>query len=110
MKEQIAGLVLAGGLSRRMGGGNKALSDLGGRPMIAHVIARLASQAGHLAINANVDPAIYSAYGLPVLADCISGHAGPLAGVLTGLEWAANLPGVTHVVTAATDTPSGSFG
>ena len=105
MKEQIAGLVLAGGLSRRMGGGNKALRDLGGRPMIAHVIARLAPQVGHLAINANVEPSIYSAYGLPVLPDCIAGHAGPLAGVLTGLEWAAHLPGVTHLVTAATDTP-----
>lgn len=105
MNEQIAGLVLAGGLSRRMGGGNKALRDLGGRPMIAHVIARLAPQVGHLAINANVEPSIYSAYGLPVLSDSIAGHAGPLAGVLTGLEWAANLPGVTHLVTAATDTP-----
>lgn len=101
----IAGLVLSGGLSRRMGGGDKALRELGGRPMIAHVIERLAPQVGPLAINANSDPTFYEAFELPVLGDVHPGFAGPLAGVLTGLTWAAALPGVTHLATAATDTP-----
>ncbi|PWW01451.1 molybdenum cofactor guanylyltransferase [Hoeflea marina] len=105
MSKAIAGLVLAGGLSRRMGGGEKGLQPLGGRPMIARVIDRIAPQVDLLAINANSDPAPYGHFGLPVLPDTVGGHAGPLAGVLTGLEWAATLPGVTHLVTAATDTP-----
>ena len=101
----VAGLVLAGGLSRRMGGGDKGLRPLAGRPMLAHVIARLAPQVGPLAINANSDPAAYAPFDLPVLVDIHPGFAGPLAGVLTGLAWAESLPGVTHVATAATDTP-----
>jgi molybdopterin-guanine dinucleotide biosynthesis protein A len=101
----IAGLVLSGGLSRRMGGGEKALRGLGGRPMIAHVIDRLAPQVGAIAINANADPALYAGFGLPILPDIHPGHAGPLAGVLTGLDWAAKLPGITHIATAATDKP-----
>lgn len=105
MSGPIAGLVLAGGLSRRMGGGEKGLQLLAGQSMISRVIDRIAPQVEHLAINANSDPAPYRAFDLPVLPDTIKGHVGPLAGVLTGLEWAAALPGVTHVVTAATDTP-----
>ncbi|SOE18419.1 molybdenum cofactor guanylyltransferase [Hoeflea halophila] len=105
MSGPIAGLVLAGGLSRRMGGGEKGLQMLAGRSMISRVIDRIAPQVDHLAINANSDPAPYLAFDLPVLPDTIKGHVGPLAGVLTGLEWAAALPGVTQVVTAATDTP-----
>lgn len=105
MSSLIAGLVLAGGLSRRMGGGEKGLQMLGGQPMIAHVIDRLAPQVGALAINANANPAPYQTFNLPILPDTVSGHVGPLAGVLTGLEWGASLPGVTHIVTAATDTP-----
>ena len=104
MSSTIAGLILAGGLSRRMGG-DKALQPLAGQPMIQRVIGRMAPQVDHLAINANSDPAPYLKYGLPVLPDTIGGHLGPLAGVLTGMEWAAELPGVTHVVSAATDTP-----
>lgn len=105
MSAPIAGLVLAGGLSRRMGGGEKSLRLLAGKPMIEHVLARLAPQVERLAINVNSDPASYRGYGLPILPDTIAGHAGPLAGVLAGLEWAATLPGMTHLVTAATDTP-----
>ncbi|GHE02527.1 molybdopterin-guanine dinucleotide biosynthesis protein A [Defluviimonas sp. 20V17] len=101
----IAGLVLSGGLSRRMGGGEKGLRPLGGRPMIAHVIERLAPQVGPLAINANADPGLYAGFGLPVVPDIHPGFAGPLAGVLTGLDWAAALPEITHVATAAVDTP-----
>ncbi|WP_339759624.1 molybdenum cofactor guanylyltransferase MobA [uncultured Hoeflea sp.] len=105
MSGTIAGVVLAGGLSRRMGGGEKGLQLLAGQTMISRVIGRIAPQVEALAINANSDPAPYEHFGLPVLPDTVSGHVGPLAGVLTGLEWASALPGVTHVVSAATDTP-----
>lgn len=105
MSGSIAGLVLAGGLSRRMGGVEKGLQLLGGQSMISRVIGRIAPQVDQLAINANSAPEPYLTFGLPVLPDTISGHVGPLAGVLTGLEWASTLPGVTHIVSAATDTP-----
>lgn len=80
------GLILAGGLSRRMGGGDKALAVLAGRPLLAHVVDRLRPQVGRLVLNANGDPARFAAFGLPVLADGVAGHAGPLAGILAGLE------------------------
>lgn len=102
---RVAGLVLAGGQSRRMGGGDKSLRSLGGRPMIDHVIDRLAPQVGALAISANSDPALFRAFGLPVLADTVAGFAGPLAGVLAGMVWAARDPARSHLATAATDTP-----
>ncbi|MGJ8572044.1 MAG: molybdenum cofactor guanylyltransferase MobA [Hoeflea sp.] len=105
MSGSIAGVVLAGGLSRRMGGGEKGLQLLAGQSMISRVIGRIAPQVDALAINANADPEPYLEFGLPILPDTISGHVGPLAGVLTGLEWATGLPGVTHIVSAATDTP-----
>lgn len=95
------GVVLAGGRSQRMGGADKPLLDLGGRPLIAHVIARLGCAA---AINANGDPARYGAFGLPVLPDSVAGHPGPLAGVLAALDWAA-AEGLTRIVTAPGDTP-----
>jgi len=98
------GVILAGGQSRRMGGGDKALLALGGRPVIGHVIARLAPQVAGLAINANGDAARFDDFGLPVIADSIAGFAGPLAGVLAGLDWAAT-QGASHIVTAAADTP-----
>lgn len=102
----IAGVVLAGGQSRRMGGGDKALLTLSGRPMIAHVLARLAPQASPLAINANGDPQRFAAFGLPVIADTIEGFAGPLAGVLAGLKWArAHAPQCPYIVTVSADAP-----
>lgn len=104
MSSTIAGVVLAGGLSRRMGG-EKPLQLLAGQPMISRVISRIAPQVERLAINTNSDPGPYRRYGLPVLPDTVGGHPGPLAGVLSGLEWAAGLPGVTHVLSVATDTP-----
>ena len=104
LSSPIAGLILAGGLSRRMGG-EKPLQLLAGQPMISRVISRIAPQVERLAINANSDPTPYLGHGLPVLPDMIGGHIGPPAGVLTGMERAAELPGVTHVVSAATDTP-----
>ncbi|MFV0333816.1 MAG: molybdenum cofactor guanylyltransferase MobA [Tropicimonas sp.] len=100
----IPGVILAGGLSRRMGGGDKSLNEIGGRSLLAHVIDRLAPQAGPLALNANGDPARFAAFGLPVLADPVAGFAGPLAGVLAALDWAADL-GAGHVATVAADTP-----
>lgn len=100
----IPGVILAGGLSRRMGGGDKALREIGGRSLLRHVIDRLSPQAAPLALNANGDPARFAGYGLPVLPDPVAGFAGPLAGVLAGLDWAAAL-GASHIVTVAADTP-----
>lgn len=98
------GIILAGGLATRMGGGDKGLLTLSGRPLLDHVIARLRPQVSALALNANGDPARFAGYGLPVCADSVSGYAGPLAGVLAGLDWAAE-QGFDSIVTAAADTP-----
>ncbi len=104
--EQIVGVLLAGGQSRRMGGGDKGLRLLAGRPMMAHVRDRLAPQAHPIIINANGDPARFAELGLPVVADEVEGYAGPLAGVLAGLKWAArHEPGARFIATAACDTP-----
>lgn len=104
--ERTLGLLLAGGLSRRMGGGDKCLRLLGGRPILTRVIERAAPQVTGLVLNANGDPARFAGFGLPVVPDVVEGFAGPLAGVLTGLEWArAHRPDVTWVATIATDTP-----
>ncbi len=86
--EGIAGVVLAGGLARRMGGGDKCLRRLAGRPLLSHIVDRVRPQVGPLAINANGDPNRFSDFNLPVVADGIDGFAGPLAGVLAGMEWA----------------------
>jgi molybdenum cofactor guanylyltransferase len=100
------GVLLAGGRSRRMGGGDKSLKMLGGRAMLAHAIDRLRPQVGEIVISANGDLARFSAFGLPVVADPIAGFAGPLAGVLAGFDWAvAKTPEARWIVTAATDTP-----
>ncbi len=98
------GVILAGGQATRMGGGDKSLLMLGGRALLAHVIDRLDPQVGALALNANGDPARFEGFGLPVVADSIAGYAGPLAGVLAGLDWAAG-QGADTIVTAAADTP-----
>ena len=100
----VAGVVLAGGKATRMGGGDKGLRMVAGRPLLAHVIDRIAPQVGRLALNANGDPARFADYGLPVIADSLPDHPGPLAGVLAGLDWAASL-GVEAIVTVAADTP-----
>jgi molybdopterin-guanine dinucleotide biosynthesis protein A len=102
----IAGIVLAGGLSRRMGGGDKCLRLLAGRPILAHIIARARPQVTALAINANGDPGRFAGFGLPVVADSVADFAGPLAGVLAGLDWAAAaLPAASHVASFAGDAP-----
>ena len=106
MPRDVAGVLLAGGLSRRMGGGDKALLEIGGETILARVIARARPQVGALALNANGDPARFAAYGLPVVADVVGGFAGPLAGVLTGLEWARReAPECPWVASFATDAP-----
>ena len=99
-------LLLAGGKSRRMGGGDKNLIMLAGRPLLAHVIERAVPSGAPAILNANGDPHRYEAFGLPIIADVVEGFAGPLAGVLTGLEYARRVhPEATHVVSLATDAP-----
>lgn len=98
------GVILAGGQATRMGGGDKGLLPLGDSTILEQVINRLSPQVAGLALNANGDPARFSHTRLPVLSDSIPGFAGPLAGVLAGLDWAAG-EGADHIVTAAADTP-----
>jgi molybdenum cofactor guanylyltransferase len=100
------GLILNGGLARRMGGADKGLIPLAGRPMLAHAIGRLRAQCAALAISANGGPARFAAFGLPVLADDPQDFAGPLAGVLAGLEHCGRLgAAMTHVATLPADAP-----
>lgn len=100
------GLLLAGGKSSRMGGADKSLLLLAGRPILAHVIERLGPQVADLVIVANGDLSRFAAFGLPVVADRVAGHAGPLAGIHAGIVWAkANRPSAPFVISAATDTP-----
>jgi molybdenum cofactor guanylyltransferase len=109
--ETITGILLAGGQSRRMfpaaaAGGDKALRDLVGRPMLAHVIERLRPQVASLVLNANGDPSRFAAFGLPVVADTVGGFAGPLAGVLAGMRWSQrHAPQATHIASVSTDAP-----
>jgi molybdopterin-guanine dinucleotide biosynthesis protein A len=102
----VAGILLAGGLSRRMGGGDKCLRPLGGTTILGRVIERAAPQVAALALNANGDPARFADYRLPIVADSIPDFAGPLAGILAGLDWAAaSGAGASHVASFATDAP-----
>ncbi|MEZ5852529.1 MAG: molybdenum cofactor guanylyltransferase MobA [Hyphomicrobiaceae bacterium] len=105
-EKSIVGVILAGGLSRRMGGGDKALLELGANSMVGHVVARLRPQVGCMVLNANGDPERFAALGLPVVADTVAGFVGPLAGVLAGMRWAAvHVPAATHVLTVSSDAP-----
>jgi molybdopterin-guanine dinucleotide biosynthesis protein A len=102
----IPGVILAGGLARRMGGADKPLVELAGRPMLARVVERLRPQVDALIINANGDPLRYAHFGLPVVPDQVGDYAGPLAGVLAGMRWAEkNMPDARFIVSAAADTP-----
>ena len=106
MTPPTLGLLLAGGLARRMGGGDKPLRMIAGRTILAYVIERLSPQCESLLINANGDPARFAAYGLPVAADSVPDFAGPLAGILAGLDWMAeNRPELHWLVSVAADTP-----
>lgn len=103
---RVVGLILAGGLSRRMGGGDKCLRELGGRPILTHVIARARGQVGRMVLNANGDPGRFAAFHLPVVPDSVPDFAGPLAGILAGLDWARdNAPDCPFVASFAADAP-----
>jgi molybdopterin-guanine dinucleotide biosynthesis protein A len=103
---KIAGVLLAGGLARRMGGGDKPLRTIAGRPLLELVIERIRPQVSALVLNANGDPARFAAYGLPVVGDSVAENPGPLAGVLAGLDWAAEQwADCPMVVSVPTDAP-----
>ena len=102
--ETVAGVILAGGMSRRMGGGDKTQLNVGGKPLIAHALEKLRWQTRRIAINSNGDPESFARYSVPVINDSIEERAGPLAGVLAGMEW-ASAKGCEAVVSVAGDTP-----
>jgi molybdopterin-guanine dinucleotide biosynthesis protein A len=102
----IPGVLLAGGLARRMGGGDKPMRQIGGRTILERVIARLKPQCDGLLLNANGDPTRFASFGLPVIADTVENFPGPLAGILAGLDWvAANRPEASWMLSAAADCP-----
>jgi molybdopterin-guanine dinucleotide biosynthesis protein A len=102
----VVAVLLAGGLARRMGGSDKGLMPLGGKPLLAHVLERIRPQVASVLLNANGDSARLAAFDVPVVADVVSGFVGPLAGVLTGLEWVLdNAPACRWVVSVPTDSP-----
>lgn len=99
------GAILAGGLARRMGGGDKPLRTIGARTVLARIIDRLTPQVTRLILNANDDPSRFDSFGLSVVADSLPDHPGPLAGVLAALDGAATDPAVAWVVTVPGDAP-----
>ena len=102
----IVGVILAGGRAERMGGGDKGLREIGGKTILVRVIERVRPQVDALVLNANGDPARFAAFGLPVVPDSVPDFAGPLAGVLAGLDWAAaNHPQAHYIVTVPADGP-----
>jgi molybdenum cofactor guanylyltransferase len=102
----IPGVLLAGGLARRMGGGDKPMRTILGRTILERVITRLKPQCDGLILNANGDPQRFAAFGLPVVADGVADFPGPLAGILAALDWmAAHRPEVSYVLSAAADCP-----
>ncbi len=105
-RRPVSGVLLAGGLGRRMGGGDKPLKTLGGRPILDLVLERAREQVDHLILNVNGDTERFSNYGLPIASDVVEGYAGPLAGILTGMEWSRdNVSDVEWMVSFATDAP-----
>jgi molybdopterin-guanine dinucleotide biosynthesis protein A len=100
------GVLLAGGLARRMGGGDKPMRKIAGRTILDRVIARLEPQCEELILNANGDPARFATFGLPVISDTVENFPGPLAGILAALDWVAiNRPDVEFMLSAAADCP-----
>lgn len=103
---RIAGVLLAGGQARRMGGGDKCLKLIGGRPILSYIIETMSPQVSALVLNANGDPSRFEEFGLPVRPDSIDGFAGPLAGVLTGMDWVIETrQPFEWILTAPTDAP-----
>lgn len=104
--DRIPCVLLAGGLARRMGGGDKPMRMIAGQTILARVIARLQSQCGPLILNANGNPARFAAFGLPVVPDSVGDFPGPLAGILAGLDWIAeHQPSATWMLSAPSDCP-----
>jgi molybdenum cofactor guanylyltransferase len=102
----VVGVILAGGLARRMGGGDKCLIELAGRPLLSWIIERVSPQVSRLILNANGEPERFARFGVPVVADTVPGFAGPLAGILAALEWTkANASGADWVASFAGDAP-----
>ena len=102
----VTGVLLAGGLSRRMGGGDKNLLCLGGKTILQHTIDRVQPQVSRLLLNANGNSHRFESFGLPVIADVIEGHLGPLVGILTGMEWSLKTaPQCNWLVSFPTDAP-----
>jgi molybdenum cofactor guanylyltransferase len=99
-------MLLAGGQARRMGGGDKPLIRIAGRPILAWLMDRLAPQCTGFILNANGDSRRFAEFRVPVIADDIQGYAGPLAGILAGLDWLADhRPSIAWGLSVATDTP-----
>jgi len=106
MTTETFGLVLAGGLARRMGGGDKALIRIGGETILQRALARLKPQTSGIVLNANGDPARFAEFRLAFVADSVPDFAGPLAGILAGLDWvAAHKPDIAWVVSVPGDCP-----
>lgn len=106
MNDNTLGVILAGGTARRFGGADKCLIELCGKSLIEHVIDRVGLQVGHLIINTNLNPERFERYGLETIADVVEGQVGPLAGILSALEWTAkHVPTATWVASFPTDTP-----
>jgi molybdopterin-guanine dinucleotide biosynthesis protein A len=106
MSHPTLGLILAGGLARRMGGGDKARIRIGGVTILGRVLACLQPQCDRIIINANGDPARFADTGLPVVSDSVPDFAGPLAGILAGLDWAAaHTPEAADIVSVPGDCP-----
>ena len=106
MNKVIVGVILAGGQSRRMGGGDKSLASFAGHTLIDHVIGRFATQCARILISANGDPSRFAAANLPVIGDLDGNHAGPLAGILAAMHWARReMPETTHIASVTADAP-----
>lgn len=103
--DELAGVILAGGQSRRMGNKDKCLMQLSGTPLIQHVSNKLSRSIDRILINTNGNPDDFAFLEHDIKSDVFEGYAGPLAGVLTGMRWAQNNPGIDWIITAAADTP-----
>jgi len=102
----VLGAIIAGGRSQRMGVTSKMASALAGRPILRHIVDRLGPQVERIVLNANSDPALWEAYDVEVVPDAVGGHQGPLAGLLTMLDWAGRqVPACAWVVAVPSDTP-----
>ncbi len=106
LTQSTGAIILAGGRATRMGGADKASQRLGAKPLVAHVLAALKPQSSALVINANGDAKRFADLGVAIVPDDVPGFAGPLAGILAGLDYlAARYPDLSHAASAATDTP-----